>query len=113
MCMCIMLIPPLPTEFLFPAHQKLIQSNKKKIKTSISAVVIAPLATIFILISYSFETKIMLILNLIDGQYSQNALFSFEKCSNRQNHSSSGCHHLVKKFLSSVHYFLTQSPGNS
>ena len=39
----------------------------------------------------------MLILILIDVQYSQNAVFSFEKFSNRQNHSSSDSHHLVKK----------------
>ena len=45
--------------------------------------------TIFVLISYSFETQIMLILILIDVQYSQFL--------NRQNHSSSGSHHLVKK----------------
>ena len=44
--------------------------------------------TIFVLISYSFETYIMLILILIDAQYSQNAVFSFEKFSNHQNHSS-------------------------
>ena len=69
--------------------------------------------TIFILISYSFETQIMLILILIDVQYSQNAVFSFEKCSNRQNHPSTDSHHLVKKSPSSVHYFLTQSQGNS
>ena len=31
----------------------------------------------------------MLILILIDVQYSQNAVFSYEKGSNRQNHSSS------------------------
>ena len=31
----------------------------------------------------------MLILILVDVQYSQNAVFSFEKGSNRQNHSSS------------------------
>ena len=35
---------------------------------------------------------------LIDIQYSQKAVFSFEKGSNRQNHSSSGSLHLVKKF---------------
>ena len=39
----------------------------------------------------------MLILILIDVQYSQKAAFSFEKGSNRQNHSSSGSLHLVKK----------------
>ena len=40
----------------------------------------------------------MLILVLIDVQYSQKAVFSFEKGLNRQNHSSSGPHHPVKKF---------------
>ena len=39
----------------------------------------------------------MLILILIDVQYSQKAVFSFEKGLNRQNHSSSGSLHLVKK----------------
>ena len=37
----------------------------------------------------------MLILILIDVQYSQNAAFSFEKGSNCQNHSSSGYLHPV------------------
>ena len=39
----------------------------------------------------------MLILILIDVQYSKNIVFSFEKFSNGQNHSFSGSHHLVKK----------------
>ena len=39
----------------------------------------------------------MVILILIDVQYSQNAAFSFEKGSNCQNHSTSGSHHLVNK----------------
>ena len=70
--------------------------------------------TIIVLISYSFKTQIMLILILIDVQYSQNAVSSFEKFSTRQNHSSSGSHHQVKKNpLSNVHFFLTQSQGNS
>ena len=34
--------------------------------------------TIFCLSSYSFETQVMLILILIDVQYSQNAVFSFK-----------------------------------
>ena len=51
----------------------------------------------FVLISYSFETQIMLTLILIDVQYSQNADFRFQKFSILQNHSSSGSHHLVKK----------------
>ena len=37
----------------------------------------------------------MLILVLIDVQYSQKAIFSFEKGSIGQNHSSSGSHHPV------------------
>ena len=44
----------------------------------------------------------MLILILVDVQYSQNAVFSFEKFSNRQNHPSSGFQHLVKKFPPAV-----------
>ena len=39
----------------------------------------------------------MLILVLIDVQYSQKAIFSFEKGLIGQNHSSSGSHRLVKK----------------
>ena len=39
----------------------------------------------------------MLILILIDVQYSQKAVFSFEKGLNRQNHCSSGFLHPVKK----------------
>ena len=39
----------------------------------------------------------MLIFILINVQYSQKAVFSFEKGSNRQNHSSSGSLHLIKK----------------
>ena len=40
--------------------------------------------------------QVMLILTLIDVQYSQKAVFSFEKGSNCQNHSSSGSLDLVK-----------------
>ena len=39
----------------------------------------------------------MLVFILIDVQYSQKAVFSFEKGSHRQNHSSSGSLHPVKK----------------
>ena len=39
----------------------------------------------------------MLILILIDVQYSQKAIFSFEKDSNCQNHSSPGFLYPVKK----------------
>ena len=40
----------------------------------------------------------MLILILIDVQYSQKAVFSFEKGLNHQNHPSPGSLHLVKRF---------------
>ena len=50
----------------------------------------------FILISYSLDTQVMLILILIYVQYWQKAVLSFEKGSNRQNHSSSGSLHPVK-----------------
>ena len=40
----------------------------------------------------------MLILIVIDVQYSQKVVFSFENGSNRKNQSSSRCLHLVKKF---------------
>ena len=36
------------------------------------------------------DSQVMLILTLIDVQYSQKAVFSFEKGLNCQNHSSSG-----------------------
>ena len=43
----------------------------------------------------------MLILILIDVQYSQKAVFSFQTDSHRQNHSSSGFLHPVKKITAS------------
>ena len=82
-----------PHQIFILSHQKSIQPNKK-IKTSFLAVVIA---SVPFLISYSFETQIMLILILIDVQYPQNAVFNFEKFSSCQNHSSSAFHQLVKK----------------
>ena len=88
------------TNFLFSSHQKSISQPPplKKIynpiKTSFLAVVTP--CTIFVLISYSFDTQVMLILFLIDVQYSQNAVSSFEKGSKHENHSRS-----------SVYYFTT------
>ena len=55
--------------------------------------------TIFVLISCSLYTQVMLILMLIDVQYSQKAVFRFGTGSNSQNHSSSGYHYPVKKSL--------------
>ena len=56
-------------------------------------------STIFVLISDSLHIQAMLILILSDVQYSQKAVFNFEKCSNHQNHSS-GSLQPVKKILS-------------
>ena len=44
--------------------------------------------TIFALISYSLDIQVMLILILIDVQYSQKPVFTFAKGLNGQNHSS-------------------------
>ena len=68
-----------------------------KKKTSFLGVVNAPVP--FLFQSYSLYTQVMLILILIDVQYSQKAVFRFEKGSISQNHSSSGSHHSVKKYL--------------
>ena len=62
----------------------------------------------------------MLILILIDVQYLQNVVFSFEKGSNGQNHSSSGSHHHINlihsaNFPNPLHFPLTlrkNSPGD-
>ena len=51
----------------------------------------------------------MLILVLIDVQYSQKAVFSFEKASNCQNHSSAGSVHPVKKIFPPVKFPFTLS----
>ena len=66
------------------------------IKTAFLAVVIAPAPFLF-KIPYSLDTQFMLILILIDIQYSQKSLFNFEKDWNHQDHYSSGSLHLVKK----------------
>ena len=41
----------------------------------------------------------MLILILIDVQYLQKVVFSFERSLDGQNHSTSGSHHLIKKSI--------------
>ena len=104
--------PPPPHQIFIPSHQKSSQSNKK-IKTSFLAVASHCSCTIFVLISYSFETQIMLVLILIDVQYSQNTVFSFEKFSNRQNHSSSDSHLLVKNPPWQCSLLLGTKSGNS
>ena len=54
---------------------------------------------IFFLISYSLYTPVLLILILINAQYLENVVFSFEKGSSSQNLSSSDHHHLIKNPL--------------
>ena len=54
--------------------------------------------TIFMLISYSLDTQVMLILILIHVQYSQKAVFSFEKGLNNQNHSLSSSHDFMSSY---------------
>ena len=51
----------------------------------------------FVFNSYSLYTHVLLVLILIDVQYFQNVVFSLEKDSKSQNHSSSGSHHPIKK----------------
>ena len=48
--------------------------------------------------SIFYFIQVMLILILIDFQYLQKFVFSFEKGSNSQNHSSSASHHPIKKY---------------
>ena len=57
---------------------------------------------IFVLISYSVVTQAMLLLILIDVQYSETTVCNFEKGSNHQNHSSTGSHHPAKKIPPAV-----------
>ena len=102
-----------PHQIFIPSHQKSIQHNKKNVIFSCSHCS----CIILVLISYSFETQIMLILILIDVQYSQNAVFSFEKFLNRQNHSSSGSHHLLNPtppaVLTTFWYKVRETPNIS
>ena len=76
-----LLTHPLPTKFLFPPTKSQFNPIKNK---SVIFSCIHYCCTIFVLISCTF----MLVLILIDVQYSQNAVFSFENFSNRQNHLS-------------------------
>ena len=85
--------PPTPNFYSLPPK---VNSTRQKDKNFIFSCSHCS-CPIFVLISNSFETQVMLILILIDVQYSQNAGFSFQKFSILQNHSSSCSHHLVKK----------------
>ena len=86
-------VNPLPTKQQFSSY------NSKK--PSILSCSHCP-RSIFVLMSYSLDTQVMSILILIDVQYSQNAVFSLEKCLTFQNHSSSGSIHLLKKSPSKI-----------
>ena len=88
------------SQFLLLPPNKKLQPNRNVIFSDSHCS-----CNIFVLISsYSFDTHFMQTWILIDVQYSQNAIFSFEKSSNRQNqnYSSSGSHQAVKKFLPAV-----------
>ena len=69
-----------------------------------------------VLISYSLDTKINLILILIDVLCSQKAVFSFEKGWSGQNYSFSSSHHPVKKSPTKISdsptfYHYSENPG--
>ena len=83
------LSPPLP----LPTKQQF--SSYNPIKTTFLAVAIAsaPFCFNFILFWHTGHVNFY-----FDVQYSQEDVFSFKKGSNRQNHSSSGSLHPVKKF---------------
>ena len=53
--------------------------------------------TIFVLFLYSLYTQVILILILINVQFLQNVVSSFEKGSRGQNHSLSDSHHPTEK----------------
>ena len=97
-----LLIPPPrkspPNQMFIPPSTKQQFSSYNLIKTVSIFSCRHYSSSAFVLISYSLDTQVMLILILIDVQYSKKAVFSFEKSLNRQNHSSSGSLHLVKKF---------------
>ena len=92
-------VDSLPTKFLFPLpkfnfpHQITMFTNKNFIFRCCHCS-----CTSFILTSCSLYTQAMLILTLINVQYLQNVVFSFEKCLNGQKHSASGSHHSIKQF---------------
>ena len=96
--------PPLSQIFI-PSPQKIISlpslshNQIKKFKLSPNNLIFSCShcsCTIFVLISYSFDTQVTLILILMDVLHSQNAVFSFEKGFNCQNNSSSSSHYPVK-----------------
>ena len=89
-------IPPTPPKVNPPLNNnfKLSPNSNKNSILSCSQCS----CTIFVLILYFLDTQVILILVLIDVEYSQKAYFSFEKGMIGQNNSSSGSHHPVKKF---------------
>ena len=81
-----------------PPHQPKISSLPHQLEKSPPSPTKSQFCSIFVLISFSLDIWVMLILILIDVQYSRKAVFSFEKGLNCQNHSSSGFLHPVEKF---------------
>ena len=82
---------PHPHQILIPSHQKLIHPNKKIKMLFFSCSHCS--CTLFCFNFILFWNTDHANLNLIDVKYSQSAENFFK----RQNHSSSGSHHLVKK----------------
>ena len=64
-------------------------------KTLFLAVVAAPVSFLFYF--HTIYTQVMLLFILINVQYLQNVVFSFEKGLSGQNHSLSDSHHLIEK----------------
>ena len=58
-------------------------------------------------------TQVVLILILLDVQYLQNVIVTFEKDSNGQNHSSSSSHQPIKKFPQKNFWFCPTGWGIS
>ena len=64
-------------------------------KTLFLAVVAAPVSFLFYF--HTIYTQVTLLFILINVQYLQNVVFSFEKGLSGQNHSLSDSHHLIEK----------------
>ena len=93
-----------PPSFYYCLHRRLIPLLNNTFCVIIQKKVIFSCShcslTIFILPSYSLHTQAMPILILINVQYLQITVFSFEKGLNGQKYSSSDSHQPIKQFPS-------------
>ena len=98
--------PPhkIPPPNIYSPYQRLNSPIKSQfscynpIKASFLAVAIAPVPFLFNFIVFA-HTQITQILILINVQYLQNVVFSFEKGSTSQTHSFSDSYHPIKKIF--------------